>query len=84
MMNDEFPSKYGFKYNEDYDEWQKPGFDGLIILWEKPTNPGIWELSYFDDNDDMFSLSIGDEDHIIQQLKTIDKNGLDSIIGKQS
>lgn len=84
MMINEFPERYGFRYNDNYDEWQKPLFNGIIILWEKPTSPGIWELSFFDDNGEMFSLSMGDEDHIIQQLKIIESDkGLDHLMGKQ-
>jgi hypothetical protein len=28
----EFPETYGFSYNEDLDEWEKPTFNGKIII----------------------------------------------------
>jgi hypothetical protein len=85
MMNDEFPTKYGFKYNEDYDEWQKTVFDGILILWEKPNSIGIWEMSFCDENDQLHSILIGDEDYIIEQIIIIGKtDSIYQFIDKQN
>ena len=63
----EFPSNFGFKYSEEYNEWQKVRGDGiLLIIWERSNID--WELSYLDKDDNMISMCIGDEDYIIDHF----------------
>ena len=54
---DEFPLNHGFKYNEEYDEWQKAQFDGMLVLWEKLNELSLWELSFIDDEECIHTLS---------------------------
>lgn len=82
-MNGEFPTNHGFKYNDDYDEWQKVCGNGMLILWEKPNTIGIWELSFLDSEDYLDSLAMGDEDYIITQFIPCDRDKkLDQILGQ--
>lgn len=60
----EFPFNFGFKYCEEYNEWQKFNKDGvLLILCEK--NIDLWDISYLDIDDNIQPMGIGDEDYII-------------------
>ena len=80
---DEFPLNHGFKYNEEYDEWQKAQFDGMLVLWEKLNELSLWELSFIDDEECIHTLSKGDEDIIIEQIESINKDKrIDEIIGR--
>jgi len=83
----EFPLNCGFKYNDEYDEWQKPQFNGVLILFEKLNEYDVWELSFLDEEDYLHTITKGDEDYIITQIKMMDRdNKINEILGhnKQS
>lgn len=74
-----FPLKHGFTYNEDFDEFNKPHNDGIIIIWEKR---GKWELSYTDGNDYQYFLGKGTEEDIERMLVVFTRDSkIDTILG---
>jgi hypothetical protein len=73
--NIDFPIKYGFKYNYEYNEWQKPFSDGILVICEKYNTPGIWEMSFSDENDQLHPIVIGDEDYIVENILLIIRIG---------
>lgn len=67
---EDFPTNQGFRYNKDYNEWQKLFGDGILILCEDLSDCGTWELSFVDSIDTISSIVIGDEDCIIVRLNS--------------
>lgn len=72
-MKGEFPINYGFKYNDEYGEWQKLIFNGILILTEN-SDSFLWEMSFCNDEDQLYTILIGDEDCIIQKILDINKS----------
>ena len=66
---DDFPLRHGFKFNQEYNEWQKLLTSNVVLVIREKTNEiNIWELSSVNTNDSLNKIIEGDEESIIKEI----------------
>lgn len=70
----DFLKSKGFVYNELEDEWNRPTFDGVLVVWKKHTQPNMWELLYEDKEEYLHPLFMGNPEIISGGLVQIERD----------